>query len=169
MNAVHDDAYAYRLPYKAGATYKVIQGFNGTFSHFGEQAFAIDWAMPAGTPVLAAREGLVVDVKDANNVGGPGEEFEEYANYVRIKHADGTIGEYDHFQVNGAKVQVGQQVKAGDLIGLSGNTGRSTQPHLHFWVFKAVDGEHRESFPIHFKTRPATATILEQGQAYTAF
>jgi len=169
VDAVHDDSYVYTLPYKSGASYKVIQGFNGTFSHYGEQAYAIDWAMPEGTPVHAAREGIVVDIKDTNDLGGPDEEFKDYANYVRIKHSDGTIGEYDHFQQYGVNVQVGQQVKAGEVIGLSGNTGRSTEPHLHFWVFKAIDGERRESFPIKFKTHAQTPAILEQGKSYTAF
>jgi hypothetical protein len=84
VNAVHDDAYVYHLPYKSGTAYKVVQGFNGTFSHYGEQVYAIDWAMPEGTPIHAAREGVVVDVKDANDLGGPGEEFKDYANYRNL-------------------------------------------------------------------------------------
>jgi murein DD-endopeptidase MepM/ murein hydrolase activator NlpD len=64
------------------------------------------------------------------------------------------------------KVAVGQTVEAGDVIGLSGNTGFSSGPHLHFSVFKAKDGKSRESIPISFRTDKGAETTLLTGQAY---
>lgn len=166
--AVHDDSVVYAMPYSSGEAFTVIQGFNGTFSHVGEQAYSIDWEMPEGTEIHAARGGVVVDVKDDENRGGETPEYKDYANYVRVQHDDGTIGEYVHLQQGGVRVKVGQHVNTGDLLGLSGNTGFSNRPHLHFWVYKAFDGYKRQSLPIVFKAREGTGLTLEQGQTYTA-
>ena len=56
------------------------------------------------------------------------------ANFVRILHDDGTMALYAHLKTDGVLVRVGQQVQAGQQIGLSGNTGFTTGPHLHFAV-----------------------------------
>jgi murein DD-endopeptidase MepM/ murein hydrolase activator NlpD len=53
---------------------------------------------------------------------------------VKIYHSDGTFADYVHLRYGGVLVEVGEEVRAGDVIGLSGNTGYSTQPHLHFAV-----------------------------------
>lgn len=168
MDAEHDDSAVYAMPYASGEAFEVIQGFHGTFSHQGEQAYSIDWDMPEGTEIHVARGGVVVDVKDDETRGGTSPEDKDYANYVRIRHDDGTIGEYVHLQQGGALVAIGDVVNAGDLLGLSGNTGFSSRPHLHFWVYKAFDGYKRQSLPIVFKAREGTGLTLEQGQMYTA-
>ena len=167
-DAKHDDESVYALPYHSDAAFKVIQAFHGTYSHFGEQEYAIDWEMPEGTAILAARAGVVVGVKEDEDRGGASETYRDYANYVRVRHSDGTIGEYVHLRKDGATVNVGDAVAAGDQLGFSGNTGFSSTPHLHFWVFKAVDGYTRASFPIRFKTREGSPIRLKQGRKYTA-
>src|SRR5262245_44188224 len=139
-DAVHDDGYVYSLPYAPGGSYKVTQGHNGSYSHTGAEQYAIDWRMPVGTPVHAARNGVVAKVKDDSSKGGGDRKYENCANYVLIRHDDGTVANYAHLQKSGSKVVVGQIVEAGDLIGLSGSTGFSTGPHLHFAVFKTKDG-----------------------------
>lgn len=165
LNAVHDDTVVYHLPYEAGRSFTVSQGFNGAFSHTGPERYAIDWTMPEGTPVLAARSGVVVGVEQNSTVGGADRKFENRANYILIQHSDGTIGNYAHLLSHGAKVRVGQSVETGDVIGLSGNTGFSSGPHLHFSVFKAKNGKERESIPIKFLTTNGSA-ILQSGEAY---
>jgi murein DD-endopeptidase MepM/ murein hydrolase activator NlpD len=150
MTARHDNSYVYSLPYAAGRSYRVSQGYNGEYSHFGADQFAIDWRMPVGSPVHVARGGVVVGVKNDSNVGGDDSKYDWDANYVLIQHADGTLGQYVHLMKGGTKLKVGQRVEAGDFLGLSGNTGHSTGPHLHFSVFKAKDGKHRETIPIRY-------------------
>jgi murein DD-endopeptidase MepM/ murein hydrolase activator NlpD len=164
----HDNSYIYLLPYAPGKAYRVSQGYNGEYSHFGADQFAIDWRMPSGTPVHAARGGVVVGVKNDSNIGGDDSKYDWDANYVLIQHSDGTLGQYVHLQKGGCKLKVGQRVEVGDFIGLSGNTGHSTGPHLHFSVFKALDGKHRQTVPIRYRTWDDLAATLQEGKVYRA-
>jgi murein DD-endopeptidase MepM/ murein hydrolase activator NlpD len=166
--AEHDDSYVYSLPYAAGKSFRVSQGYNGEYSHFGADQFALDWRMPLGTPVHAARGGTVVGVKNDSNIGGDDNKYDWDANYVLIQHADGTLGQYVHLLKGGSKLKIGQHVETGDFIGLSGNTGHSTGPHLHFSVFKARDGKHRVTIPVRYKTTDDFAVTLEEGRSYKA-
>jgi Membrane proteins related to metalloendopeptidases len=165
--AVPDD-YLYSLPYAPGSSFKVTQAFGGSFSHTGSNEYAIDWKMPEGTPVYAARGGLVVKVKDDSDRGGNGIKFDRYNNYVLIRHEDGTLGHYCHLMKNGAKVKPGEMVRAGELIALSGNTGFSSGPHLHFCVFKTLNGRQRVSLPVRFKDASGEAVTLVEGRRYKA-
>lgn len=165
----HDDSYMYFLPYAAGVTYPVSQGFHGKYSHTGGDCFSIDFKMPEGSPVHAARDGVVVGIKDDSDLGGSSKKYEWDANYILVKHPDGTLGHYVHLQKGGVKVKVGDSVKPGQFIGLSGNTGHSTGPHLHFAVFKARTGKLRETVPVKFRTTPLLAEVLSEGQSYKAF
>ena len=166
--AVHDDNCVYSLPYAAGQAYAVSQAYGGAFSHTGPEKYAIDWKMPEGTPVHAARDGVVVALRDDSDLGGPDRSFEACANYILIEHRDGTIGNYAHLRKHGTKVTVGQQIEAGALIGFSGNTGFSSGPHLHFSVFKTKDGRERESVPIRFRTNTGIPATLTTGKVYLA-
>ena len=169
LNVAHDDTYIYHLPYRPGEAFPVSQGFHGKYSHTGGDCFSIDFKMPEGTPVLAAREGVVVGIKDDSDIGGSDKKFEWDANYVLIKHSDGTLGHYVHLKKDGVRVKLGQTVSAGDVIALSGNTGHSTGPHLHFAVFKAQSGKQRETFSIKYRVTPLMADILSEGRSYKAF
>src|SRR5439155_21697463 len=71
-----------------------------------------------------------------------------------------------HLSKDGAKVKVGQIVEPGDLIGLSGNTGFTSGPHLHFSVFKTKDGKQRQSIPVKFQTANANSLTLAEGKSY---
>ena len=126
---------AYLLPLQQSRS-RVDQGFGGRFSHDDEQnRYALDFAADVGTPVLAARAGTVMQVEsDFSKAGLSREKYGGRANFVRILHDDGTMALYAHLATNGALVRVGQQVRAGQRIGLSGNTGFTTGPHLHFVV-----------------------------------
>lgn len=169
LDAHHDPATVYRLPFDSGSTYKVAQGFHGAFSHTGDNEFAVDFLMPEGTRVLAARDGVVVRCVGRFTEGGTEARHWTRFNSVYVQHADGTIGEYDHLRYNGPAVKPGDRVKAGDLLGYSGNTGYSQGPHLHFYVYRAVDGHKRESFPIRFAVKGSSHPVEPvQGEAYTA-
>ena len=169
LDVEHDDTQMYLLPYPTGLSFPVSQGFHGKYSHTGGDSYSIDFKMPEGSPVHAARDGVVVGIKDDSNVGGSDKKFEWDANYILIKHSDGTLGHYVHLQKSGVKINIGDQVKAGQFIGLSGNTGHSTGPHLHFAVFKAQTGKQRETLPVKFRTTPLLAEVLFEGRSYKAF
>ena len=165
--AVPDD-YVYSLPYAPGTTHRITQGYNGKFSHQGSNKYAIDWQMPEGTAVCAARGGLVVKVKDDSDRGGPSIKFDPFNNYVLIRHDDGTLGHYCHLKKGGVVVHPGQVVKTGEMIALSGDTGFSSGAHLHFCVFMAKDGLQRESIPVKFHVADGDAIALVEGRKYRA-
>lgn len=83
----------------------------------------VDFAVPVGTPVLAVGDGEVMVSKRDSGAG----------NYVAIRHGQQYTTRYMHLKK--LLVKPGQKVKRGDLIALSGNTGRSTGPHLHYEVW----------------------------------
>jgi murein DD-endopeptidase MepM/ murein hydrolase activator NlpD len=168
QTAKHDDSYLYSLPYAAGATFKVTQGYKGSFSHTGPDEYATDWKMPEGTPVHAAREGVVVSVKDHFTKGGAHRKYEDCANIVVVQHSDGTMAHYCHLAPKSAKVIIGQKVRAGDPLAASGNTGFTSGPHLHFAVFKARNGYGRETIPVKFRTASGSGVTLVSGQSYRA-
>lgn len=169
LEAHHDDTVAYSLPYDQGSAMRIIQGFHGKFSHTGDDEYALDFSFQEGTRVLAAREGTVASVEERFSQGGTTPYFRNRVNVVRVRHSDGTIGEYDHFRLNGVEVEEGQQVRRGDLIGYSGNTGFSSGPHLHFCVYSTFDGHRRHSYPIRFWVAGnPTPTELLQGSTYVS-
>ena len=137
----------YQLPLRQPAQ-RIDQGYGGSFSHTDPQnLYAVDFAADIGTPVLAARDGVVMQVEsDFAKSGLNLEKFGGRANYVRIVHDDGTMALYAHLEESGVLVRVGQHVRAGQQIGLSGNTGFTTGPHLHFAV-QVNRGMQLESIP----------------------
>jgi len=131
-----DPDATYHLPFPGEDRFPVSQGFNGKFSHHDEQnRYAVDIVMPVGTPVLAARGGVIMTV--ANDFYGAGLNMDKYgdrANNIRILHADGSMAVYAHLELESARVQVGDHVHAGQVLALSGDTGFTNGPHLHFCV-----------------------------------
>src|SRR5690606_4338434 len=121
---------------------------NGRYSHFRENnRYAIDVAMPIGTAVRAARNGLVIEAEERHT-----EASRSGWNYVRILHDDGTIAVYGHLKHRGLLVREGEQVKLGQLIASSGNTGFSSGPHLHFVVHRN-GGMKSLSIPFEFRNQ----------------
>lgn len=137
--------HAYALPWRGGP-FRISQGVGGDYSHNTPKGrYAVDVAMPVGTPIVAARAGTVLKARD-----GQGGRFPDPAgNYVRILHDDGTHSAYLHLQRGSVVVRSGARVDKGELLGKSGNTGRSTGPHLHFVVQKKI-GAGLVSIPFRF-------------------
>ncbi|MCE4356223.1 M23 family metallopeptidase [Xanthomonas hortorum] len=122
----------YQLPFR-DVPVQVDQGFGGHFSHTdAPNWYAVDFALPHGTPVLAAREGVVMQVQRDSTEDGPHGPAAGGGNLVRVLHADGSMAVYAHLAPDGVAVRAGQVVAAGERLGSSGNTGFSTAPHLHF-------------------------------------
>ena len=143
--AQRPQAYRYPLPWRGGP-FRLTQGPNGRFSHFGPKGrYAMDIAMPEGTPIIAARAGVVVKIENRQSGRGT----QPSGNFVRILHNDGTMGVYLHLQRGSVLVREGQQVAYGTPLARSGNTGRSTAPRLHFVVQRNV-GLAVESIPYQF-------------------
>ncbi|WP_137822266.1 peptidoglycan DD-metalloendopeptidase family protein [Pseudomonas sp. D(2018)] len=137
--------YRYPLPWRGGP-FRLTQGANGRYSHFTPKGrYALDIAMPEGTPIVAARPGMVIKIE--NDQSGRGNN--PSGNFVRILHDDGTMGVYLHLMRGSVQVREGQQVAVGERIARSGNTGNSTGPHLHFVIQRNM-GLALESIPFDF-------------------
>ena len=145
-----DTSYVYALPYENNTSHLLIQGYFSRLSH--KERAALDFKMKRGTKICAARNGVVIRAKEDGDRGGWNRKYRPYGNVIVIQHADGTRAGYWHLQYNGAFVNVGDTVRKGQVIGLSGKTGYTFLPHLHFivWTFNAK-GEWQQ-VPTHFQT-----------------
>ncbi len=162
----HDNDHVYLLPFEKGKKCVIGQGYNGRYSHTGLNA--LDFDMKVGTKVCAARAGVVIATKEDSDRGCKTNKCKSLANYVLIYHKDGTFASYVHLKKNGASVEVGDVVEAGQVIGLSGNTGWSSGPHLHFEVYIP-----RENGNVGVKTKflieDEKVAHLQEKKSYTAF
>ena len=161
----HNDEHVYTLPFAIDNEYKVSQGYNGNRTHQGKNA--LDFTMPEGTVVMAARSGLVVRVKENSDQGCGSSRCQKMGNLVTILHNDGSFADYLHLQYQGVTVELGDVVNTGDPIALSGNTGWSTGPHLHFMVQTTLKDGYA-SHPTVFKLGQNRNELLAEGQFYRA-
>ncbi len=163
-NVVHDPGIRYLPPFPADQSFVVSQGFNGTRTHDSLEArYAIDIPMPVGTPIRAARDGVVMEVNE--DFFGAGTDLSRYgarANSIRVWHADGTMSVYAHLAPERVFVEPGEVILRGEKIAESGNTGFSTGPHLHFAVQRNI-GMRLESIPFVFMTRQGKTVRPETG------
>lgn len=156
------DSYEYELPFKKGTKCRIVQGYGGLFSH--RHIAALDFKMPIGTPVYAARGGLIYGYKEDSDEGGPFSKYKNKANYLIIKHDDGSFGCYWHLQKNGILVKHGH-VSQGQQIGFSGATGLVLRPHLHFSVKLKLNYQMNSFIRTKFKTTKGVI-LLERGETY---
>jgi murein DD-endopeptidase MepM/ murein hydrolase activator NlpD len=138
-------------PLDPGVPSKIIQGANSGDTHQGDSAHAVDYAVPEGTRVLAAHEGVVAEVMDevSNELEG--------GNYIVLLHQNGYLSMYSHLKEKSLKVKRGQLIKAGEVIAESGQTGsrldkKKMAPHLHFDIFKYQENK-RVTIPFNLKNK----------------
>mgnify|MGYP001570659847 CR=1 FL=1 len=153
----------YLLPFPAASSYYLLQGNCGKHSHFGNDAFAYDFSMPVGTFIIAMRSGKVVNVREQFKDGS---NTNDSLNFIIILHNDSSASRYLHITQNGALVERGQYVNAGDTIALSGNSGLSTEPHLHVDVTGYCTKAPCQTIPFSFIN--CRSRVPLQGGVYTA-
>jgi len=159
----HDPDARYAWPFGGGEPRLVSQGVDGGHTHRGPLRHAFDFTMPEGTPVLAAREGVVVRVRDGFERGGLDPALEPQSNLVVVMHADGSFASYGHLQP-GIEVREGQRVAVGQRLGRSGATGYAAGPHLHFQVGMVLGGDDaRTTIPIRFDDGTPEGVVPREG------
>lgn len=161
--ARHNKRYKYNIPLAVGEEYLGGQGFGGKISHTGNSHYAIDMIVDEGTKVYPARPGRVIEVIDHFKENGRTEAFKKKGNALYILHSDGSIGKYVHFSHEKIFVKVGQGVSRNTLLGLSGNTGFSTRPHLHFEVIIPKSGKEYMSREFSFFDEDGNAYLPKKG------
>jgi murein DD-endopeptidase MepM/ murein hydrolase activator NlpD len=168
--ARHDPDGPYRLPFMRDEAYLVSQAYPDVQTHGSDaNRHAIDFDMPIGTRVVAARAGLVVEtVGDFRNSGFESDHPRDSANFVRILHDDGTFALYGHLAWQSIRVVAGQRVVGGQHIADSGNTGFSSGPHLHF-VVQVNRAGALESVPVTFGGAAGSTFTLATGDRPVAY
>lgn len=160
----NDTSYIYWLPYEHKKSFLLIQGWQSNMSHKNE--LSLDFKMKPGTLICAAREGIVSSAREDSDRGGMKAEYMSDGNHVVIQHSDGTFAAYWHLQKDGVLVNQGDTVTKGQAIGLSGNTGYSAFPHLHFEVYKT--SMSYSGIPTRFNTKKGIR-YLRPGKFYRSF
>ena len=126
----------YRLPWADGLSFTFTQVPGGRITtHFTKATLhAVDIAMPEGSPIVAARGGVVEALEARHRADMEPITYE--GNFVRVRHGDGTVALYAHLRHRGVEVSVGDNVEAGQFLGYSGGSGDVQEPHLHFAVIR---------------------------------
>ncbi|MFT3678242.1 MAG: M23 family metallopeptidase [Chitinophagaceae bacterium] len=160
-----DQSYIYTLPFEHRKKVFLIQAYESKMSHRGERA--LDFKLKKGTRICAARSGVVMAARGDSKKGGLKPENLSDGNYISIRHDDGSVAHYWHLDYNGLKVAEGDSVVTGQWIGLSGNTGYSAFPHLHFEVQGPDKNGRIVQLATRFQTRKGVR-YLRPGRFYRA-
>ena len=137
----------YVLPYPEGGDYHISQAYcTDGGSHANQLAY--DFSIPIGEVIVATRSGEVMEVVEVFPDDGEG--ASEH-NYVMIRHDDGTLAFYAHLQQFGVMVDVGDRVASSQPIALSGNSGQTSDAHLHFGVYLTWPPQEGWDLPVNFR------------------
>lgn len=120
---------------------RCIQGVDGSSTHRGTLAYSFDFQLAVGTPVKAVRGGWIAAVVSHFGKGGAKQYLAPRANFVAVKHDDGSYARYYHLKKKGVPHSLGTRVEAGQVVGYSGNTGYTGGPHLHVDVVNILPEE----------------------------
>ncbi len=152
--AVSDERYALDL-----LIYRGNQTFKGDALK-NESYFA--WA----TPVLAPADGVVVTVENriADNVPGQIQLGSLYGNHVIIDHGNSEFSLLAHMQSGSVTVKPGQQINAGEVIGKTGNSGMSTEPHVHYQLMDHADWKKAHGLPLQFTQMLRNGKVMQRAE-----
>lgn len=143
------------LPFPKNKEYRIIQGYNDVFSHNTDYSrHALDFDLKIGDTICSADNGIVVGVIKDYKHGGSSKKWKEndFSNFITIYHPhSGLFTQYVHLRHRGNFVKVGDHINKGEAIGISGMTGFTNTPHLHFNVLIPKKGKTLISTPIVFE------------------
>lgn len=140
------------LPFDCNQEFLLTQGYLDKYSH--KNSYSLDFKLPMGTDIFSIKEGIVLEVIDNFEDNIYPDDFKKNinkANYVSIKHSDGTISLYYHIKKGSSKVKKNWYISSGKKIAETGNSGYSTSPHLHLEIIKSFIFTDGISIPVIFK------------------
>lgn len=123
-----------------------------TMSHIGPFRWAVDFLVPDGTVVPAARKGKIIEVEEGSEIWGDSPKYRHNLNYVTIQHEGGEFSQYCHLErgsVSKLGHAKGSLVSKCQPIAVVGKTGWTDRDHLHFIVFR---GDPNSENPLGFKS-----------------
>ncbi len=138
-----DDKLLEGIPDKELGTNGLFMTAASPLSHIGPYKNAIDFLIYDGTPVLAAYDGVITEVKEDSRKWGDGEKFRDHLNYITVQHGE-EFTQYCHLAKNSVRklgLKVGDQVTKGQQIATVGKTGWTDRDHLHFIVFRSDNNQ----------------------------
>jgi murein DD-endopeptidase MepM/ murein hydrolase activator NlpD len=168
-SAVPSTHLLYRAPFAVGSSYRITQAYPRLITHTSvADQYAVDIALPDGTPIYAARDGVVINLQHDKFLTAASPVMLDQANMVEILHDDGTIAIYAHLHWDSVRVRPGQRVSQGEYLADSGNTGFSTGPHLHFGVMYNA-GLATHSIALQFRGPGGSAVSPQPDMMLTAY
>ncbi len=142
------------LPFPKNKEYRVVQGNNTDHTHNTTHSkYAVDFNLKINDTICSAISGFVVGVIDTYEFGGKGDKWKPFGNFITIYEPNaGIFTQYVHLVKNGSLVKVGDHVKSGQAVALSGETGQTDIEHLHFSCLIPAnnDDDEMKSIPIEF-------------------
>ena len=141
----------YYYPVKISKEVRIV--YKESPAHTGKLKNAVDFITAEGTPIRASLNGVVVDIKQNSDIGGPDKSFDNQGNYIEIQHRNKEYTIYEHIKKNGSLVKVGDKVRTNQIIGYSGSTGWIAHlgSHLHFSVHKYTAKREINTLEIRWK------------------
>lgn len=167
--AVHTPPGPYRVPFGVGSTFMISQAYPARYTHTSPDSIqALDIALPDGTPVYAARDGIAINARHDSFRGAADPLMLDQANVIEVLHDDGTIAIYAHLHWDSIRVRIGDHVVRGQYLANSGNTGFSSGPHLHFAIVRN-GGFENISIPVQFAGSGGVAVTPVNQAPLTAY